>query len=154
MATSSFNVEQKTVQPILIAGLRMTGKYSDCGSGFGKIGRKFGRHISGKPMMLFHDTERRADDADFEVAMPVKKGESTDEIAVYELPGGRCLSLMHLGPYEELRSSYEKIFKYAKEQGVMYSVPSREIYHRGPGMIFRGNPQKYLTEIQLMIDES
>jgi effector-binding domain-containing protein len=73
---------------------------------------------------------------------------------VYELPGGRCLSLMHLGPYEELRRSYEQIFKYAKEQSVKYLVPSREVYHKGPGMIFRGNPQKYLTEIQLMIDES
>ena len=30
-------------------------------------------------------------------------------------------------------------------------LPSREVYIKGPGMIFRGNPKKYLTEIQIMI---
>ncbi len=27
------------------------------------------------------------------------------------------------------------------------------LIHKGPGMIFRGNPAKYLTEIQILIDE-
>jgi effector-binding domain-containing protein len=101
--------------------------------------------------MLCHDSGYRVDDANYEVAMPIKKGESTDAIAVYELPGGRCLSLMHLGPYEEMSRSYDKILKHADDHGVSYSLPTREIYHKGPGMIFRGNPKNYLTEIQLMI---
>ena len=29
--------------------------------------------------------------------------------------------------------------------------PSREIYLKGPGMFFKGNPHKYVTEIQLPI---
>jgi hypothetical protein len=35
----------------------------------------------------------------------------------------------------------------------MVSVPCREVYIKGPGMIFKGNPKNYLTEIQLMIEE-
>ena len=105
-------------------------------------------------MMLYHDSEHRETDADFEVIMPIKKGESTDEIKVYELAGGRCLSLMHKGPYEELSRSYPQILDYAKDNGIKFLLPSRAVYHKGPGMIFKGNPQKYLTEIQLMIDES
>jgi hypothetical protein len=31
--------------------------------------------------------------------------------------------------------------------------PTREVYIKGPGMIFRGNPKKYLTEIQMLIRE-
>ena len=131
----------------------MTGKYSDCGQGFASIGRKFGRHVCGKPMLLHHDTEYHADDANFEAAIPVKKGETTGDLCVRELPGGKCLSLMHLGPYEELSRSYEKLLTHAKSQGIEYSIPTREVYHKGPGMIFRGNPKKYLTEIQLMIVE-
>ena len=153
MSQSNFNVEEKTIEPMLVASVRMKGKYSDCGSGFSKIGRKFGRFICGKPMMLHHDAEYHADDANFDAAMPIKKGESTDEIVVQELPGGRCLSLMHLGPYDELSRSYEKILKHAKANGFEYSIPTREVYHKGPGMIFRGNPKKYLTEIQLMLVE-
>jgi hypothetical protein len=30
--------------------------------------------------------------------------------------------------------------------------PTREIYLKGPGMIFKGNPENYLTEIQIMIE--
>ncbi len=151
MQQATYQVEEKQVDPILIASVRMQGKYSDCGSGFAKIGRKFGRFICGKPMMLHHDREYRADDANFEAAMPIKRGESKDEISVRELAGGRCLSLMHLGPYEELGRSYEKILKDVKARGVEWEMPTREIYHKGPGMIFRGNPKKYLTEIQFMI---
>ena len=32
--------------------------------------------------------------------------------------------------------------------------PTREVYIKGPGMIFKGNPAKYLTEIQVMIKTS
>jgi hypothetical protein len=30
-------------------------------------------------------------------------------------------------------------------------VPSRELYLKGPGLIFAGNPKKYLTEIQMLM---
>lgn len=148
---TQFQVEEKQIAPLLVASVRMTGKYSDCGTGFSKIGRKFGRHICGKPLMLYHDGEYREDNADIEPAMPIKKGDSTGEIKVQKLPGGKCLSLMHLGPYEDLSRSYEVLFKHAKSMNVEYSVPTREVFHKGPGMIFKGNPKKYLTEIQLML---
>ena len=61
---------------MLVAGLRMQGRYSDCGKGFSRIGRKFGFRIKGKPLMLIYDTEYKEDDADFEVCMPIRKGES------------------------------------------------------------------------------
>jgi effector-binding domain-containing protein len=38
-----------------------------------------------------------------------------------------------------------------KERGYEVTLPTREVYLKGPGMIFRGNPKKYLTEIQLPI---
>ncbi|TWU42900.1 MerR family transcriptional regulator [Novipirellula artificiosorum] len=153
MSDSNFSVEKKTLDTVLVAGVRMKGKYCECGSGFATIGRKFGRHVCGKPMLLCYDTEYRAEDADFEAAMPIRKGESTESIKVHELPAGRCLSLMHLGPYERLSRSYEKILRHAKENGMELQCPSREVYHKGPGMIFRGNPKKYLTEIQFLLKD-
>lgn len=151
MKQSNDQVEEKTIEPILVASIRMKGKYSDCGRGFGKIGRRFGRHLCGKPMMLHHDSEYRAEDANFEVAMPIKKGESVDEIEVQQLPGGPCLSLMHRGPYDEISHAYERLLKYAKSNDLRYAPVTREVYHKGPGVIFKGNPKKYLTEIQLMV---
>ena len=151
MATSSFHIQEGSVDPVTVAGIRMKGRYSDCGAGFGKIGRAFGRYICGKPLLLHYDSEYRETDADFEACMPVRGGKSTSEVSVRALPGGRCVSLMHLGPYDELGRSYAKILGYVREKGYQISVPTREVYHKGPGMIFRGNPKKYLTEIQMLI---
>ncbi len=61
---------------------------------------------------------------------------------------------MHHGPYDQLSSSYERILKYAEEHGHAIRRPTREVYHKGPGMIFKGNPKKYLTEIQMMLDSA
>jgi effector-binding domain-containing protein len=48
-----------------------------------------------------------------------------------------------------LGRSYAKILKQADEQKWKIALPTREVYLKGPGMIFKGNPKNYLTEIQL-----
>ena len=129
----------------------MQGRYSECGKGFALLGRRLARQIAGKPMCLFHDGEYREEDANFEPCMPVRKPVVIEGVEVRELPAGRCVSLMHRGPYEELTRSYARVLRYAKERGYTLQSPSREVYHQGPGMLFRGNPKKYLTEIQLLV---
>jgi effector-binding domain-containing protein len=69
------------------------------------------------------------------------------------LKGGKCVSLIHKGPYEKLGESYQKIFGYINSNGYQTLIPSREVYIKGPGMIFRGNPNNYLTEIQIFLKE-
>ena len=39
------------------------------------------------------------------------------------------------------------------EKGYAATLPYREIYLKGPGMLFRGNPKNYLTEIQILVEE-
>jgi effector-binding domain-containing protein len=129
----------------------MKGKYSECGKGFARIGRGLGPRIRGKAFLLHYDCEYRQDDADFEACMPVRAGKPVDGISVRELEGGRCVSLMHKGPYNELGGSYAKIFEFIHDKGYEPLTPSREVYHKGPGMIFKGNPRNYLTEIQVLI---
>lgn len=150
---SSFELQEKSLEPQLIAGVRMKGKYSDCGQAFARIGRSFGRRICGKCFLLHYDDEYREAAADFEACMPIRKGQSLDGISVRELPGGRCVSLLHRGPYDQLGRSYAKVFKHVRERGCQVLSPTREIYLKGPGLIFKGNPRNYLTEIQILIAE-
>jgi effector-binding domain-containing protein len=154
MTDTNHEIEEKVLQPMLIASIRMKGKYSDCGKGFAPIGRKFGRHICGPAMLLMHDTEYREDDADFEACMPIRSGTSVEGIDVRQLAGGDCVSLIHKGPYSDVGPTYEKLLAYVQEKGYNTASPSRELYLKGPGMIFRGNPKKYLTEVQMMIGRS
>ena len=150
-----FEIEEKTIEPMLVAGVRMTGRYEQCGEGFSKIGRAMGRHIRGKPLCLCHDGEYKEDDADFEPCMPVRKDLPTKGLSIRELPGGRCVSLLYRGPYGAPghHETYEKLLAYIKQKGYRGLLPSREVYLKGPGMIFRGNPKKYVTEIQVLIEQ-
>jgi effector-binding domain-containing protein len=151
MQTATFQVEEKVLDPVLIAGVRMKGKYSECGKAFAQIGRSFGRYICGKPLLLHYDTEFKENDADFEACMPIRKRVDVEGISVRELPGGRCISLLHQGPYDQLGRSYAKIIEHIKASNLQIEMPTREIYVKGPGMIFRGNPKRYLTEIQMLV---
>ncbi len=146
-----FDIEEKEVETCLIAGHRMIGKYADMGKGFGLLFKKVGRHANGKPLALYYDGEYKEDGADFEPCVPVRKGQSDDRITVHELKGGKCVALIHKGPYDTLSNSYKKIYNYINEKGYEVILPTREVYLKGPGMIFKGNPKNYLTEIQLII---
>jgi DNA-binding transcriptional MerR regulator/effector-binding domain-containing protein len=151
MKQSPFQIEEKVTDPILVAAIRMKGRYADCGPVFARIGRSLGRYISGKPLLLHYDSEFKEDDADFEPCMPVRNCKPVDGISIRQLPGGRCVSLLHKGPYDQLGQSYAKVLDYARAKGYDIQVPTREIYHKAPGMIFRGNPKNYLTEIQFLV---
>jgi effector-binding domain-containing protein len=135
----------------LIAGIRMKGKYSDCSEGFARLGKGLGRVICGKPLCLFYDGEYRDGDADFEPCVPIRKELAVAGVSVRALPGARCLTLIHRGPYEQLGRSYAKALRQAEERKLNISLPTREVYLKGPGMIFKGNPKNYLTEIQLPV---
>lgn len=153
MATTSNEVQIIVSKPMIVAGIRMRGRYSDCGKGFSQLGKSVGRYIAGKAMCLLYDAEYREDDADFEPCFPVKKIIQADGIHCRELPSVRCLSLVHRGPYDQSGPAYQRLIEFAKESRLELQSPSREIYIKGPGMIFRGNPKKYVTEIQIPITE-
>jgi DNA-binding transcriptional MerR regulator/effector-binding domain-containing protein len=154
MKAARFEVEEKNMDPMLIAGFRMKGKYTEIGKGFGRLGRAVGGYICGQPLALYYDCEHRDEDADFEPCFPIRKRVEAVEgegISIRELPGGRCLSLLHKGPYPQLGRSYERILRAARERAADLLLPTREVYLKCPGMILKGNPKNYLTEIQLPV---
>ncbi|MBC2604562.1 MerR family transcriptional regulator [Pelagicoccus albus] len=144
-------VVEKTVPDLLVAGYKMTGRYSEIGSGFRILGRKAGKVLSGKPMCLYYDEEYKEDDAHFEPCFEVRSELEIEGVRFRVLDGGNALALLHKGPYERLAESYAKLFAAVKSKGLKIVSPTREIYHKGPGMILKGNPKRYVTEIQFLV---
>src|SRR6266436_5914820 len=135
MTQAEFECEEKTLPPMKVAAVRMHAPYKDCCHGFSKIGKAFWRQISGPALLLCYDTEYR-EIANYEACMPVKSGQSKGDIEVRDLPGGRCVALLHKGPYEVLNRSYERVRAYVNEKGYNVTLPCREVYLKGPGIIF------------------
>ena len=149
---NEFEIEEKQLDTILIAGYRMTGKYEDIGKGMSIIYKAIGRYTNGKPITLYYDPEYKEDNADYEVCVPVRKGKDVEGISIRELKGEKCISIIHKGSYDTLSSSYKRLYSYLNEKGLKSKLPSREVYLKGPGMIFKGNAKNYLTEIQFIIE--
>jgi len=153
VAQNAGDIKEKTLEPLLVGGIRVKGRYSDCGRLFGRLARALGRAIAGSPMLLHYDNEYREEDADYEACMPLRRKQVADGVAVRELPGGRCVSLVHRGPYDQLGRAYATVFQYLRERKYQPLTPTREVYLKGPGMIFKRNPRNYLTEIQVLVEK-
>jgi DNA-binding transcriptional MerR regulator len=145
------DVQEKFIDDIILAAVRYKGRYEQVGEAFQKVARVAGRFINGRAMALYHDGEYKEADADIEAGFPVKKILNHDDISCRVLAGGKAVTLIHRGGYHLIGQSYEMIMHYIADKKLKTAAPSREVYIKGPGMIFRGNPDKYLTEIQILL---
>ncbi|MCG8477811.1 MAG: MerR family transcriptional regulator [Spirochaetales bacterium] len=174
------NVERKSIPATLAVTIRYTGRYDEIGPRIGLLFRLCGRWGAGRPFGLHWNSEYRETDADVEACLELKSGSEDaavrsverflkgplttpveggrggttsggDRIAVRTIPPADVLALEHIGGYDTLSPSYRAILDEIVKQGLTSTVPSREVYIKGPGMIFRGNPARYRTEIRMPI---
>ncbi|WP_234121534.1 MerR family transcriptional regulator [Clostridium hydrogenum] len=142
----NYKVEIKSIEAVLVASIRFKGKYSDVGNYIGKIYKAVKGNASGSPLNCYYDDEFK-EEADIELCVPISKMIKSDAVTVRELPKINAICVTHKGSYENLNKAYKAIFDYAKENGLECGLPSREIYEKGPGMIFKGNPNNYITHV-------
>lgn len=82
------------------------------------------------------------------VAIPIKEEILiTDGITIQELPEVDVVSIMHLGSYKTIESSFNTLKNYFKEHGLTWKFPVREIYVKSDG-----DENKFKTEIQVPFD--
>ncbi|HCS40248.1 MAG TPA: MerR family transcriptional regulator [Anaerolineaceae bacterium] len=129
-----------------VASIRFKGAYQDTSKYLGKIFSELKGHALGVPFNCYYDNGY-CEIADIEVCVPTNKFVNRDGIETRELPGGKGISTMHKGSYDFFNYAYKAVLDYAKNNHLKHELPTREIYHKGPGQLFMGNPNKYLTEI-------
>ena len=150
-STPAVVVEIKSIEDFPIASIRWKGRYDEVGKTLVRLMKRAGPLSSGRPFNLYYDEDFKEDGADIETCIRLRKGKTFDGVSTRVLQGGRALSIVHIGPYEQIGNAYTRMAEYAGENGHELRPPSREIYLKGPGPIFRGNSKKYLTEIQYML---
>ena len=145
-------VKEVTVDDILVASITYVGKYEECGEYIGRIFKASGAQAIGKPFCIYHDEEYKEDDAKIEVCLQIKKELNKKGVICKTLKGGRAISLIHLGSYSNLSNSYKLIADYINANSISTVQPVREKYLKGPGMLLKGNPEKYKTELLYIIE--
>ena len=50
--------------------------------------------------------------------VPITKDiEETEDMKIYELPGGKMAKIIHKGPYDSMEQSYDKLFNWIAQNG-------------------------------------
>ncbi|MBI9105228.1 MAG: MerR family transcriptional regulator [Spirochaetales bacterium] len=142
----------KEIGEIGMISISYKGKYSECGKYIGMLYKIGGSKLAGKVFNRYSG-EEASDDAEIEVCLPVKEKIEHDGVEYKILPSCRVISTIHTGPYEELGRAYQMLVDYRDKYSLDIKGPYREIYIKGPGMIFKGNPRKYVTEVQMPLSK-
>jgi len=144
---------EKNVNDLLVLSIRVKTRYEETGKYIGKLYKAAGRHADGKVLNLYWDEGYVENDADLEICLPVKKVINKGDIKSRTLEGGRAVSIVHKGPYGTQGVSYKAVLDYMSTHNLSPIQAPREIFLKGPGMIFKGNPKNYLTEIIWIVGE-
>lgn len=67
---------------------------------------------------------------------------------------GEVAEILHIGAYDKETPTVEKLHTFIKEKGYKIAGPHEEEYIKGPGMIFKGDPNKYYTIIRYQIEKA
>lgn len=141
------SIEIITIPNKLVASITYVGRYDELGKYLGVLFKHVGAKGISEPFTIYHDETYMEENATVEVCLEVKSPIKKGDVVTKELEGGKYASLLHIGPYEALSESYKDMMDYIKENKLALNGPAREIYLKGPGMLFKGNPQKYETQI-------
>lgn len=148
---NKYKIENIEIQKMLVASIRFTGKYSDLDKYVPLLYKAVKNNKDGKHFNCYFD-EECVKNADIELCVPLKKHITDISIECKVLPKIKAICTKHYGSYDTLYLAYKAMFKYANANNLKILTPSREVYIKGPGAIFRGNPANYITEIILPLE--
>jgi hypothetical protein len=67
---------------------------------------------------------------------------------------GDVAEVLHLGPYNAEQPDIERLLHFINVQGYQVVGEHEEEYVKGPGMMFSGDPEQYLTIIRLRVEKA
>lgn len=149
----NYQVEIKEIEPMRVAYMKYQGIATKANKVFPNVFKAIQGKANGGPLFNYLSMDYQSKWANIELCVPTNESPQGNGIEVKELPRIKALCLTHIGSYNSLSLAYNAIDKYARENKIVLTPPFREIFIKGPGMFLKGNPNKYITEIQFPFKE-
>ena len=64
---------------------------------------------------------------------------------------GDVAEILHIGPYSAEKATVERLRNFVHARGFRIVGEHEEVYLKGPGMFFKGNPKHYYTIIRYQV---
>jgi len=84
-------------------------------------------------------------------SLPAMNAEPGFKVDLLTWEYGQVAEILHIGPYAQEQPTIDKLHRFIKEQGYGIIGYHEEEYVKGPGMFFKGNPEKYYTIIRYRV---
>jgi effector-binding domain-containing protein len=149
----NYKIEIKDIEPVRAAVMRYKGPAAGASKVFPNVFKAIQGKASSSPFICYHKMNQETKTGDMELCVPTAEIPSGNGVAAKDLPRIKAVCVTHIGPYETIHYAYEAIDRYAQEKMLTLQPPFREVFIKGPGMLIKGNPNKYITEIQFPLKE-
>jgi effector-binding domain-containing protein len=154
---AGFEVEERNMQPMLLAGVRSVVSQSNLtGNTFAKWFAQISQTLSsqqikpvGAPLTIYYSYEPKK--VEVEAAIPVaSSGNNQGEVKFHATTAFKALVVKYYGGYNNMEPIYIAAYDYIKQNGKTSTGPPMEIYVTDPGM--EKDTSKWLTEIVFPLD--
>lgn len=149
----NYEIEIRDIEPILVAYIRYQGIATEANKVFPRVFQSVRGKTNGAPFFNYLSMNPENKMGDMELCVPTAEVPAGNGIEIKEMPRIKAVCVTHIGSYETLNNAYAAIDKYAVENSLKLVPPFREVFIKGPGMMLKGNPDKYVTEILFPIKE-
>lgn len=148
-----YKIEIKDIEPIRVAYMGYKGIVTEANKVFPNVFKSIRGKSNGAPFFSYLSMNPETHMGEMELCVPTEETPAGSGIEVKEMPRLKAVCVTHVGSYESLDKAYAAIDQYAVNHKLMLTPPFREVFIKGPGMLLKGNPDKYITEIQFPIKE-
>lgn len=148
-----YAIEIRNIEPVRVAFLRYKGIATEANKFFPNVFKSIQGKANGAPFICYYVMNPDTKMGEMDLCVPTEETPAGNGIEVKEIPNIKAVCTAHIGSYETLYHAYEAIDRYAADHKLQLQPPFREVYVKGPGMFLKGNPNKYITEIQFPIRE-
>lgn len=148
----SYNCEIRDIEPIRVAYIKYKGVISEANKVFPSVFKSIRGKVSGKPFFCYYKLNHELNTGEMDLCVPTFENPSKEGVNIKQVPRIKAICVTHIGPYSTIFKAHEAVEKYASSNSYVLKLPFREVYIKGPGMILKGNPDKYITEIQFPVE--
>lgn len=146
-----YQIEIREIEPVRVVYMKYKGIVTEANRVFPNVFKSIRGKVNGAPFFNYLDMNPETKRGDMELCVPTTENPIGNGIEVKEMPRIKAICVTHVGSYESLPLAYAAVDKYAADNGLLLTPPFREVFIKAPGMLLKGNPDKYITEIQFPI---
>ena len=147
-ANALYQIQEEICEKIQYAAIPFQGSYDKIKTYVQRLYKELKGNTKGAIFQMYFE-EAYDEMMASRLCVDLKKEIKTvpNDFFIGQIQARQVLSLYHIGSYETLHIGYKALLDYAQEHHLHLQLPYWQHYEKGPGIVLKGNPDKYVTKI-------